>query len=142
MTALLLCALIAAPTTLEFKLLPPGHDGQVQSVGRARYYLLDEYLRLYQFDQELVKLRLDTKDQQEIIAKLELQLADKDKVISTLEDDKRQLNDRVTRLDKNLDDCEKQVIDLSGGPIWPYVVGAVGAVLGIVGGTMWITSRI
>lgn len=140
MTSLLLCVLLANPVTLEFKLLPPGHDGQVQGVGRARYYLLEEYLQLNQFDQELVKLRLDVQDQVAIIDKLELQLKDKDKVISTLESDKEKLNDRVLRLDGALDQCEKDKIDLAGGPIWPYVVGAVGAVVGIVGATMWATS--
>ena len=141
MTALLLCAVLANPTTIEFKLIPPGHDGQVQGVGRARYYLLDEYLKLAEFDAELVKLRFDVKDLQDIVDKQEKQLEDKDKAIATLESDKEILAKRALRLDGELDQCEKDKIELAGGPIWPYVVAIGGAVLGIVGATMWATAE-
>lgn len=130
-----------AQTTIEFKLMPPGSTGQVAKVGRVQYYLLDDYLKLAAFDAELVRLRLDVKDQALIIEKLELQVKDKDAIIATLEKDKDILSKRALRLDGELDECEKKVIDLAGGPIWPYVVGAVGAALGIAGGVAWLTSQ-
>ena len=132
----LFCADVHAQTQVEFKLLPPGNLGVVEGV-KLRVYTLDEWLTLAAFDGELVKLRADVTDYKSITDKLKAVIVEKDKQFSTLEEDKGILLRRGLRLDGELEECEKKVIDLAGGPIWPYIVGAVGAVVGIVGVTMW-----
>lgn len=130
-----------AQTTVTFKLLPPGHDGQVQGVGRARYFLLDEYLKLAEFDAELVKLRLDVLSYQGIERALNDQLAAKEKVIEALESDKKILTERGLRLEENWKKCESDLLEASSPTIWPYIVGAVGAAAGLVGVGIWLGTR-
>jgi hypothetical protein len=122
-----------AQTVVAFQLMPPGHDGQVQGVGRARYYLLDEYLQLAQFDAELVKLRADVQDLTEVAAGLKRALDAKDTIIVALQADKKILADRCLRLEGSLNTCEKKLVECEGGTIWPYIVGAAGVVAGAVG---------
>jgi len=136
---LLYCAEAQAQVVVEFKLLPPGELGVV-SGEKHRIYTFDEWLVLAEFDAELVKLRADVKDHEAIVKKLEAVVTEKGKQISSLEKDKDILSKRSLRLDGELEECEKKVIDLAGGPIWPYIVGAAGAVVGIVGITMWATG--
>lgn len=130
-----------AQTVVSFQLMPPGHDGQVQGVGRARYYLLDEYLQLAGFDSELVKLRADVQDLDTIAAGLKKALSAKDSIIQSLEADKKILADRSLRLEGNLKTCEDSLVDCSDCSIWPYVVGAVGTVLGAVGAGVYLGTR-
>jgi hypothetical protein len=130
-----------AQTVVTFQLLPPGHFGKVQDVGPARYYLLEEYLELAKFDAELVKLRVDILTYQRIDRQRVEQLDAKDQVISTLENDKRVLAGRCERVEGNLETCEKELVKCSGGAIWPYVVGIVGAVIGAVGVGIYIGTR-
>lgn len=136
---LLYCAEAQAQVIVEFKLLPPGELGIVNGE-KHRVYTFDEWLVLAEFDAELVMLRADVKDHEAIVKKLEKVTAEKDKQIISLEKDKDILSKRSLRLDGDLEECEKKVVDLAGGPIWPYIVGVVGAVVGIVGVTMWATG--
>jgi hypothetical protein len=133
---LLYCADARAQVTVEFKLLPPGELGVV-SGEKHRVYTFDEWLVLAEFDAELVKLRADAADYKAVVEKLEAIAKKKDEQIVTLDKDKDILSKRSLRLDEELDKCEEEKIELAGGPIWPYIVGAVGSVVGIVGITMW-----
>ena len=133
MSAFLSCEAVAQPVKVEFKLLPPGTDGQIQGVGRVRYYLLGEYLALNNFDQELVKLRLDVQDLNDIVIRKDAQLGEKDKVASALQDDIEILRARGLRADEDLKECEKTVLELAGGPWWPYILAATGSAVGIAG---------
>lgn len=130
---------LQAQVIVQFKVLPAGHDGQVQSVGRARYYLLNEYLKLAEFDSELVKLRLDVQALTDIETGLKKELAAKDEVIRTLTDDKNILLDRTQRLSSSWQKCEKALADST--TVWPYIVGAVGASMGLVGVGIWVGTR-
>ena len=125
-----------AQTVVTFSILPPGKDGQVQGVGRARYYLLEDYLRLAQFDSELFSARNQLELWGRVGAGLKQELEAKDAVIKTLEDDKKILGDRSLRLEDKWKTCEKELQDASSGPIWPYFLAAGGAVLGIVGAVL------
>jgi len=127
---------LQAQVVVTFKALPPGHDGQVQGVGRARYYLLNEYLKLAEFDSELFRLRADTKSLIDIETGLKKELEAKDVIIRTLESDKKILEDRSQRLNENWQKCEKALAACS--PIWPYVVGILGASIGLVGFGIWV----
>lgn len=130
-----------AQTVVVFQIMPPGHDGQVQGVGRARYYLLDEYLKLAEFDAELVKLRLDLQELQGIEKALKDQLAAKGKIIEGLEHDKTIMASRGLRLEGNLKTCEESLVKCQSPDIWPYIVGAVGVAFGMVGMGIWLGSR-
>ena len=122
-----------AQTVVTFSVLPPGKDGQVQGVGRARYYLLEDYLKLAQFDSELFSLRNQVEAWKRIDMGLKQELEAKDKVILTLEDDKKLLGDRALRLDEKWKKCEVELVNAAKIPIWGYVVGATGAALAILG---------
>jgi hypothetical protein len=130
-----------AQTVVSFQLLPPGHDGQVQGVGRARYYLLDEYLMLSKLDAEFVKMQADFQDLTMIVEGLKKALALKDTIIQSLESDKKILADRGIRLEGDWRTCEKALEDCASGPVWPYILAAGGAVLGIVGTTLYLAKR-
>jgi hypothetical protein len=134
------CQEAYAQTVVMFKILPPGQDGQVQGVGRARYYLLDEYLKLAEFDSELSTLRLDLKAYQGIERSLSVEILAKEKIIKTLEEDKKILADRSLRLEGNWKKCEDSLIECSPC-FWPYIVGAVGASVGLVGAGIWLGTR-
>ena len=128
-------------TTVTFKLLPPGHDGQVQGVGRARYYLLDEYLQLAKLDAEFVKMQVDFGDLSTMIEGLRKEMTAKDTIITTLQADKKILADRGIRLEGNLKKCEDDLVSCSSSCMWPYIVGAVGVAFGLVGMGIWLGSR-
>lgn len=130
-----------AQTVVRFQLLPPGHDGQVQGVGKARYYLLEEYLQLAQFDAELVKLRADTVDLRAINDELKKALDAKGVIITTLQADKKILADRCLRLEDSWKKCEDELVKCQTPVIWPYIVGAVGAAVGLVGIGIWVGTR-
>jgi len=132
---------VNAKTTIEFKLMSPGHELVLKDGTRVQYYLLEEYLQLAEFDAELLKLRADSQDLEGLSIKLKLQLEEKDKIILGLEDDKSILTKRGLRLQEGWDKCEEEVIELSGGTIWPYVVGVAGVVVGAVGVGMWVGSH-
>lgn len=122
----------ANAATVEFHLLPPGHDGQVQGVGRARYYLLEEYLELAAFDSELVAARSQLKAydglEKSYVAQLDAQAA----IIATLEDDKKVLANDKTRIEAQWHRCEEDLL-VQATPIWPYIFAAVGVGFGLVG---------
>lgn len=129
---------VAAPRIVEFKLLSPGHALTLNDGIKVRYYRLSEYLELNRFDQELVKLRADLQDFGDLNNKLKTQVdVLEHKLIPTLENDKEILRKRGLRLNEKWEKCEEARVDAEGGSILSYVVGAVGAALGIVGVTMW-----
>ena len=139
MIAVFCAYLILAPTPVVFELLPPGSGGVINGA-RVRYYLLPEFLKLAEFDAELVKLRKDVQDLTTIEAWLRKDLIEKDAVITSLEADKMVLSDQAIRLETNWQKCEKDLANSSMTPIWPYVVGAVGSALGLVGVGLWVGS--
>ena len=143
MSLLLATETRAQSFVMEFKILPPGHETQLPGTPptRVRYYLFKEYLQLAQFDAELTKLRLDAADLTAKAEWLKKELAAKDDIIKTLEDDKRILTTRSLRLDGNWKKCEDDLVKCSSPCIWPYIVGAVGAVIGLVGVGVWVGGR-
>jgi len=135
------CDPVKAQPIIEFRILPPGHDLELKKGVRVRYYPLDEYLQLAQFDSELWTALRQVETYQEIERVLQTKLDAQDGIIRTLEDDKRILGDRSLRLEDSWQKCENSLAAASIGTIWPYIVAAGGTVLGIVGTTLWLTSR-
>ena len=127
----------AKPIDVKFQILPPGELGQMPQVGQVRYYLLPDFLKLAQFDAELVQLRRDTAALQKIVEGLKKELTDKDIIISTLQSDKELLTNRDNRLSKDLNDCHDALQKCQSPSIWPWVVGGLGgAALLVVGGVL------
>jgi len=141
---MLFCSdVVAAPRTIEFKLLSPGHALTLNDGIKVRYYMLSEYLELNRFDQELVKLRADFQDLGDLNGKLKVQLDVLEfKLIPTLESDKEILRKRGVRLDEKWTKCEEDLVEAKSGPIWPYVVGIAGVVVGAVGLGMYIGEKL
>lgn len=119
--------------TLEFRILPPGHDGQVAGVGRARYFYLGEYLKLAEFDHELFVMRKDMENLREVESALKTILAQQGKELATLHNDIHILKTRSQRLEGSWDTCERKLQSCITGKKWPYWVGVIGTVVGLVG---------
>jgi len=131
-----------AKVQVEFKLLPTGHALTLNDGIKVRYYKLHEFLELATFDKELVKLRTDFQDLGDLNNKLKIQLDVLEfKLIPTLESDKEILRKRGVRLDEKWEKCEEARVKAEGGPIWPYVVGIAGVVVGAVGTGMYLAEK-
>ncbi len=141
MTALLLSALLVPSVTVEFKLLPPGNDGLVEGVGRARYYLLDEYLQLAEFDSELYVLRKDYEAVTKIGEILHEEIDARGREASVCLKELDLMADRSARLLNKWHTCESALQDCSSGGVAPYLMGgAVGAVITVVGTLLILIS--
>jgi len=122
-----------AQTIVTFKLMPPGHDGQVEGVGRARYYLLEEYLQLAQFDSELVKLRMDVETLRGVNKALTDQLVAQGAVIKSLLGDVELWRGKSNRIEDRWKQCEADLVSTSSPPLWSYIVAIIGGVVGLGG---------
>ena len=69
-------------------------------------------------------------------------LEEKDKIILTLEKDRDTYKARSERLQGKWDKCEGDLVDASSGPVWPYILAAVGAGLGILGAGLFIGGEL
>jgi len=128
---------------LEFKLLPPGQGLTLNDGIKVRYYRLPDYLKLAEFDKELVKLRADIQDMGDINQKLKIQMETLEtKLIPTLENDKDILRKRGIRLEDKWQQCEESLVKAEGGPIWPYIVGAAGVIVGAVAVGMYVECKL
>lgn len=137
--ALLMSALLAPPTTIEFRLLPPGHDGLVDGVGRARYYLLGEYLELAEFDSELYTLRKNYNTALRIMETLRIGLDVRTQENTACLKERDIMSARSGRLMQKWNECEKS-LQKCNSSLWPYVVGIAGSILTVVGTTLIIVS--
>jgi len=143
MNLLLVSLLLCGQIEVEFKLLPPGGGFTTVSSTKVRYYEFEDYLKLAEFDKELVKLRADVQDIGDISQKLKIQLdVLNTRLIPTLENDKEILLKRGIRLEKKWQESEKARVEAEGGPIWPYIVGAAGVVVGAVAVGMYMECRL
>jgi hypothetical protein len=139
-TALLISALLLPGVTVEFKLLPPGRDGLVEGVGRARYYQLDEYLKLAELDSELYLLRKDYEAVTKVGEILHEQIETRDQESAACMKELDLMADRSARLLNKWHTCENALQEC-GSTISPYVMGgAIGAVLTVVGTLLILTS--
>jgi hypothetical protein len=127
---------------VDFELLPVGHHLVLNDGLRVRYYKLSEFIELAKFDAELVKLRKDIQDLGDINNKFKIQMKELERIITIVEDDKVVLRGRADRLEEKWVAAEKLAVENAAGPVWPYVVGAVGVAVGIAGFSMYVAERI
>jgi len=142
MLALLTALMLSAPVQVEIHYMPPGTQLKLQTGEQVRYFTFDEYKLLLKLDGDL----WDTTQRLSIYKDLDLKygniVGQKDVIIKTLQDDNQVLNERLKRSDENWQAAEKRYIEAAGGPVWPYVLGAVGAVVGIVGATLYVSTLV
>lgn len=142
MSTLLLLVLLASPSQIEIHYMDPGAPLKLVSGEEVRCYTFTEYKNLLQMDTNLWQAVKDVTDLKAAVDKQDKIIVAKDVIISTLKKDKDVLQGDLDRTTVLWKDAEKKVIANAGGPIWPYFVAAGGAILGIVGATLAITSTL
>lgn len=140
---LLALSLLAQPVQVELHYMPPGEKVYLSSAGRwGRGFDLEGYKTLLKMDNELHI----AKKQLKLFGDLELHWDDligqKDTVILSLEDDVKKYKGRSERLDGKLKKCEEDLVETSGGPVWPYILAAGGAVAGLIGVTWGLAQSL
>jgi len=149
-TALLLAVVVLAqppePSLADqLRHIPLGKPLELQlELGKelVRYFTLEEFKVLMDVD-----FRLQAADRQiEVYSDIDVKYGDivkkKDEIITGLERDKEVLGARSLRMEDNWHKAEKLAIENAGGPIWPYIVAAAGAVVGIVGVTLYLSVEL
>lgn len=142
----LLAAVIALQMTLgdpvkvELHLMPPGTPLTLETGEEVRYFTFEEYKELLKMDAELWELKKQIELYSSIEERYKALLAEKSFMIEALEAERAILVARAERLRNRWKDCEEDLIDASGGSVWPWVTGAVGAVLGVIGLTLWLAD--
>ena len=141
MTTILLAATLAqafpvSPENLrvEFHLLPPGHELVLEDGKKVRYYFLHEWLELAAADSKLRELELKTK----LIADLEVKVVAQASMIKSQASMLSACDTQSARRLKKYEQCEKDLVEVQSGLIWPYLVGATGAAIGIFGTALYL----
>jgi hypothetical protein len=144
MTTLLLAVLLSQTTPAEqVKYMPLGTPLELTLEGApevVRYFRLPEFKLLIDTDFRLQSAEKQLSIYLDIDTKYGKIIEEKDKTISRLENDKEILNQRAQRLDTQWREAEKLAIENAGGPWWPYILAGAGAVLGIVGVTLYLST--
>lgn len=129
---------VTEPVEIELFFMAAGEPVKLKSGVLGRGYTLKEWMNLVRIDNALHA----TQSQLHLLDDIKLQwtniIGQKDGIIATLEADKEILASRSLRLEGKWEKCEDDLIDSSSGPIWPYVVGIVGSVIGIAGASVAI----
>lgn len=143
MLALILALSIsAAPVEVEVRYMPPGTPLTLQGGEQVRYFKFDEYKLLLQLDGALWSANKSLAIYKDIDTKYQGVLAQKDAIIETYRKDRTVLDEQLKRSDESWHSAEKKLVAASSGPIWPYIVAAGGAVVGIVGATLWASTLV
>lgn len=133
------------PVMIEIHYMPPGRLMFLPESGlEFMCFNIDEYKFLLMMDNELHTVSR----QFELLSNAEIDyqniLVKKEEVIGTLESDKALLAKRCLRLEGQWQTCEEELIEASSGSVWPYILAATGAVIGIAGviwgATVQVTS--
>lgn len=132
--------LLADPVTVELHYMPPGTALKLQSGEQVKYFNFEEYKLLLKLDMDHWELQKQFGLYKDLDLKYTGVLEQKDVVIKTLLDDKKILGDRLQRAEENWHAAEKRYVEASGGPVWPYFLAAGGAVLGIVGLSLYLAT--
>lgn len=120
--------------------MPPGTMLELPSKEKVRYFTFDEYKLLLKLDGDLWDTTQRLGIYKDLDAKYMAIVGQKDVIIKTLQDDRVVVDEQLKRTTTLWHDAEKRYVDAAGGPIWPYVVGAVGAAVGIIGTTLYVST--
>lgn len=134
--------LSAAPVEVEVHYMPLGSALTLQDGERVKYFRFEEYKLLLQMDDDLWTANKNLVLYQDLDLKYQGVVNQKDQVIAAYKSDREVLDERLKRTEGLWHAAEKRAVDNAGGSIWPYIVGAAGAVVGIVGATLWATTLV
>lgn len=135
MITLLLLAL-SAPVEIEVHYIPIGEPVKLTTGEDVRCYSFSEYTRLLMLDEDLWSISQELANYKDMDSRYVDILNQKDVIIRTLQDDKVILNDRIKRVEENWHAAEARAIAASGST-WPYVLAAGGAVVGVIGASLF-----
>lgn len=143
MLALVLALSISAPAEIEIHYMPVGAPLKLELGGKkteVRYFTFPEYKLLLKMDLDLWDANQSLKIYKDIDLKYAGVIKQKDEIIQTLRDDIVTKDGRITRVEGLWHDAEQKAIDNAGGPIWPYILAGTGAIIGIVGATLYLST--
>ena len=123
---------VGAPTEVEIFIMPPGRPVVTEGV-RYQGFTFDEYKLLLQMDNELYYKRKEIKLLGDLKLSLEQKLEQEAKISKTLRQDVETYKGRSDRIEKLWEKCEVDLVEASSGSIFPWVVAAVGAGIGLIG---------
>jgi hypothetical protein len=131
--------LVAVPVEVEVHYIPLGEPVRLDSGEDVRCYSFSEYTRLLMLDGELWSISGELETYRDMDSRYVDLLNQKDVIIKTLQDDKTLLNAQLKRAEENWHAAEARTIAASGST-WPYYLAAGGAVVGIVGATLFLAG--
>lgn len=120
----------AEPTKVEFKILPAGEE-TLLSTGKARCYLLQDWLKLSIADSELSLLRGESVNLRKIVDLYQKKVASMTEINQSLVDDKSMLTEKSAGFERGYTECQSRLESCSS-PV-PWVIALVGGVVGAVG---------
>jgi hypothetical protein len=144
MLALMLTMMVADPVTIELHYMPEGKKVYLPAPDNTwgKGFNFEEYKLLLKLDGDLWDANRTIEIYKDLDLKYQAVVGQKDVIVQTLQGDIRILDERLKRSDENWHAAEKKLVEASGGPIWPYVLAAGGAVVGIVGATLYLSTLV
>lgn len=145
MIFLLVCSMMTTEASIAqgVKYIPLGTPAELNFDGRlevVRCYRLGEFKLLMKTDLNLQDAEERLKIYQNIESDYSGVIEEKDKIIEVLRKDRDVLEERAERMETNWHDAEQRAIGLVQDPIWPYIVAGIGAVVGVVGTTLYLSE--
>lgn len=145
MIFLLVCSMMAGESALaqRVKYMPLGIPAELVFDGKlevVRCYRLGDFKLLMKTDFSLQ----DAEEQLKIYEHLDSDylgiIEEKDSIIEVLQEERDVLEERVKRMETNWHEAEERAIGLVQDPIWPYIVAGIGAAVGVVGTTLYLSE--
>jgi hypothetical protein len=142
MLSLLLALAVADPVTIELHYMPEGKKVYLPPPDNTwgKGFNFEEYKLLLGLDNDLWAANQSLGVCRDMDLNYQAVVRQKDVIIKTLQDDNQVLNERLKRSDANWHAAEEKLVEASGGPVWPYILAAGGAVVGIVGATLYLST--
>ena len=140
---LLAAQILAAPVVAEIHYMPPGHKVWIQPPVNAwgRGFDLEGYKLLLKLDSDLWEANKQLEDFDSIVGHYKDVIVEMDRIVAGLKEDRVIFGARAERLGTSLKTCEDDLVEAAGGPVWPYIVAAGGALFGVVGMTYGLARR-
>src|SRR5688572_20716754 len=132
--------LVLGPVEVEIHHIPPGMRLELPEFGKMACYTFEEYQDLLRLDGELETALSSLEIYKDLDSKYAEIFRRKDEIIQTMQVDREIMISRMKRMEDNWHAAEKLAVEAAGGPWWPYVLAAGGAVVGIVGVTLYVSE--
>jgi len=127
---------------VEVHYMPPGKLVRLPDGLRLMCFDIDEYKTLLEMDNHLYTVNRQFKLLTDAEINYQNILVEKEAIIGTLESDKEILATRGLRLEEKWQTCEEDLVDAQSGSVWPYVLAAAGAAIGVAGVVWGVTIQV